>query len=55
VRRKALKADRLEAILRVDRRQLYRDVIKPLMAVGRLKNDRRLGGYYDPTAPPEKK
>jgi hypothetical protein len=55
VRGKALKGSRLEKVLHVDHSQLYRDVINPLKAVGRLKNDRRLGGYYDPTAPPEKK
>jgi hypothetical protein len=55
VRGKALKATRLEKVLHVDHKQLYRDVINPLMAAGRLKNDRRLGGYYDPMAPPEKK
>jgi hypothetical protein len=52
---KALTADRLQAVLRVDRKQLYRDGIDKLRAVGRIENDRGLGGYYDPTAPPEKK
>jgi hypothetical protein len=55
VRGKALTAKRLEDILRVDRKQLYCGGINPLKAVGRIENNRRLGGYYDPTAPPEKK
>jgi hypothetical protein len=55
VRGEALTAEGLQDILHMDRGQLYRDVINPLKAAGRLVNDRRLGGYYDPTAPPEKK
>jgi hypothetical protein len=55
VHEEAHTADQLEGALGVSRKQLYRDGIKPLRAVGRLKNDRRQGGYYDPTAPPEKK
>jgi hypothetical protein len=55
VRGKALKASRLEKVLHVDHSQLYRDGINPLKAAGRIENDRRLGGYYDPMAPPEKK
>ena len=51
---KKLSSTYLEAILRVDHKQLYRDGINPLKAVGRIENNRRLGGYYDPTAPPEK-
>jgi hypothetical protein len=52
---KALTADLLEKALLVDRKQLYRDGIKPLRDAGRIKNNRRLGGYYDPTAPPKNK
>jgi hypothetical protein len=55
VRREALTADRLQDILDMDRAQMFRDVINPLKAAGRLANNRRLGGYYDPTAPPENK
>jgi hypothetical protein len=52
VKEKALTASNLERKLRVGRRQLYRDGINPLKRVGRLANNRRLGGYYDPTSPP---
>lgn len=49
---KALTADALEGKLEIDRKQLYRDGINPLKGSGRIKNDRKLGGYYRPDAPP---
>jgi hypothetical protein len=48
----ALKASRLQRRLRIDRKALYRRGLNPLMAAGRVQNDRRIGGYYRPDAPP---
>jgi hypothetical protein len=49
---KALTADLLQTRLRADRKQLYRDGLRPLMASGLVKNNRRVGGYYRPDSPP---
>jgi hypothetical protein len=52
--KKALTADLLQTRLNVDRKQLYRDGLRQLKAVGRVRNNRRVGGYYRPDAPPER-
>ncbi|QJX01257.1 hypothetical protein [Frigoriglobus tundricola] len=41
--------------LRIDEAQLNRTVTTPLQVQGRVKNDRKLGGYFRPDAPPEPK
>jgi hypothetical protein len=51
---KAMTADNLESALKVDRKQLYRDGINPLRKHGLVDNNRRVGGYYRPNAPPAK-
>jgi hypothetical protein len=53
VRRRALTADSLQRRLRVDRKRLFKDGIHPLNGKGLLINDRKRGGYFDPTHPPE--
>jgi hypothetical protein len=50
---KGLTLDGLAEAVKKDRKQLHRDAIKVLMVQGLLLNDRRMGGYYDPTAPPQ--
>jgi hypothetical protein len=52
---KGLTLDALAEAVKKDRKQLHRDALRQLMTMGRLRNDRRLGGYYDPTAPPQGK
>jgi hypothetical protein len=49
---RAMTGDALAAELRVDRSRLIRDHLRPLQAVGRVANDRKVGGYYRPDAPP---
>jgi hypothetical protein len=51
---KALTKRPLTLILRVDSKQLYRDGLNELMAAGLVENNRRVGGYFRPDAPPEK-
>jgi hypothetical protein len=51
---KALTADSLQAKLSLDRKCLYRDVLKPLRVAGRIDNCRALGGYYRPDKPPRR-
>jgi hypothetical protein len=51
---KALTLDALVSKLHVDRRTLHRNGIKELMQLGMIGNDRRVGGYYRPDAPPPK-
>lgn len=41
-----------EAVGGSDPSRLHRDHIKPLMALGRIKPDRKIGGYYRPDVPP---
>ena len=36
-----------------DTSRFHRDHLKPLMVLGRIKNDRKVGGYYRPDAPPK--
>jgi hypothetical protein len=51
---KALTLDALVAKLAVDRSNLNRSGVKELKARGRIANNRRVGGYYRPDAPPPK-
>jgi predicted transcriptional regulator len=51
---KALTLDALAEQLQVERSQLYRDGIKELKEHGRIKNHRRIGGYYRRDRPPPK-
>jgi hypothetical protein len=55
---RALTADALEGELCVSRSTLYggrdkRGGLKELVEIGLLKNDRKVGGYYRPDAPPQ--
>jgi hypothetical protein len=52
--KKAMKADALQSALWVDRKRLYREGLNPLMQAGLVRNNRRVGGYYRPDAPPPK-
>ena len=54
LQQKALTLDALAVKLDVDRSALYRDGIKELMQRGLIANNRRVGGYYRPDAPPPK-
>ena len=49
---RALTADALAAEIDCDRGTLITEHLKPLMQSGRLKNDRKVGGYYRPDKPP---
>jgi hypothetical protein len=51
---KALTLDALAVSLEEDRSRLHRDAIKELMERGKVKNHRRVGGYYRPDALPPK-
>jgi hypothetical protein len=51
---KAMTLDALAAKLDVDRSTLYRFGVKELKARGLIANNRRVGGYYRPDAPPPK-
>ncbi len=51
---KALTLDALVAKLSVDRSTLHRNGIKELSQRGLIHNNRRVGGYYRPDAPPPK-
>lgn len=44
--------DELAAELAVDRTNLHKRHLRELLAVGRIKNDRKKGGYFRPDAPP---
>lgn len=44
----AMTADKLAAKLDCDRGTLITDHLGPLMAAGRIKNSRKVGGYYRP-------
>ncbi len=51
---KALTARGLAAALRCDMKQLYRSGLNELKREGKVLNNRRVGGYYRPDAPPER-
>jgi hypothetical protein len=51
---KALTLDSLHRALKTDRKRLHHYGLKPLMQAGCVKNNRRVGGYYRPDAPPPK-
>lgn len=50
--RKALKTDRLVKVARVERRAFFRDHLPPLKDNDLVRNNKRVGGYYRPDAPP---
>ncbi|WP_145238582.1 helix-turn-helix domain-containing protein [Urbifossiella limnaea] len=49
---KALTLDELATRLDCDKSRLHRDHLTPLKKLGRVANDRKVGGYYRPDAPP---
>jgi hypothetical protein len=49
---RALTATNLQRRLQVDRKRLYYQGLIPLSRLGLVKNDRTIGGYYRPDAPP---
>jgi len=49
---KAMTLDELATQLDCDKSRLHRDHLKPLKKLGRVINDRKVGGYYRPDAPP---
>ena len=53
LRGRALTGDDLAAELDADRSTLIRSHLRPLMGAGLVVNDRRVGGYYRPDAPPQ--
>lgn len=49
---RALSLKALTELLGCDASRLHRDHLKPLMALGHVARDRKVGGYYRPDAPP---
>ena len=49
---RALTATNLQRRLQVDRKRLYYQGLIPLSRLALVKNDRTIGGYYRPDAPP---
>jgi DeoR/GlpR family transcriptional regulator of sugar metabolism len=54
LKQKALTLDALAQKLKTERSTLHRDGIKELMIEEKIANNRRVGGYYRPDAPPPK-